>query len=125
MTQQDPYRFIARTTDVPEDQALAVVLPDHPPLAVARLGDAFFVMDDTCTHGAASLSDGEIIEGEIECPFHAGRFDIRTGEATAFPCTKALRVYPTRVEGDAVMADLGAAQRDSTAPASIESQADA
>jgi nitrite reductase/ring-hydroxylating ferredoxin subunit len=125
VTQQDPYRFIARTADVPEDQALAVTLPDHPPLAVARLGDEFFVMDDICTHGAALLSDGEIIEGEIECPFHAGRFDIRTGEATAFPCTKALRVYPTRVEGDAVMADLTVLQDDGDTTASVENQADA
>ncbi|MDI3261781.1 MAG: non-heme iron oxygenase ferredoxin subunit [Fulvimonas sp.] len=106
MSSQASYRFIAHTADVPADRALAVVLPGYPPLAVARLGDAFFVMDDTCTHGAALLSDGEIIDGEIECPFHAGRFDIRTGEATAFPCTKALRVYPTRVEGGAVLADL-------------------
>jgi len=125
VTQQDPYRFIARTADVPEDQALAVTLPDHPPLAVARLGDEFFVMDDICTHGAALLSDGEIIEGEIECPFHAGRFDIRTGEATAFPCTKALRVYPVRVEGDAVMADLTVLQDDGDTTASVENQADA
>nr|ART41002.1 L540 [uncultured bacterium] len=108
MNQQAPYRFIAHTADVPEDRALAVVLSDHPPLAVARLGDEFFVIDDTCTHGAALLSDGEIIDGEIECPFHAGRFDIRTGEATAFPCTKALRVYPTCVENGTVLADLDA-----------------
>jgi nitrite reductase/ring-hydroxylating ferredoxin subunit len=117
VTQQDPYRFIARTADVPEDQALAVTLPDHPPLAVARLGDEFFVMDDICTHGAALLSDGEFIEGEIECPFHAGRFDIRTGEATAFPCTKPLRVYPTRVECYAVMADLTVPEGDPGASA--------
>jgi nitrite reductase/ring-hydroxylating ferredoxin subunit len=108
VNQQAPYRFIAHTAEVPEDRALAVVLPDHPPLAVARLGDEFFVLDDTCTHGAALLSDGEIIGGEIECPFHAGRFDIRTGQATAFPCTKALRVYPTCVENGAVLADLDA-----------------
>jgi nitrite reductase/ring-hydroxylating ferredoxin subunit len=102
------YTFIARTDEVEAGCALQVNLDDRAPLAVVRLDDDFYVMDDTCTHGAASMSEGEIIGCEIECPFHSGRFDVRTGAVTAFPCTKALTVYPVKVEGDHVYAALGA-----------------
>lgn len=102
------YTFIARTSEVEPDYALQVLVEGRPPLAVVCLEGEYFVMDDTCTHGDASMADGEIVGCEIECPFHAGRFDIRTGAATVYPCTKALTVYPVKVEGDQVFAALDA-----------------
>ena len=53
-----------------------------------------FATDNICTHAYAKLSDGWIERGEIECPLHAGRFDIRTGKATAPPCADDLKTYP-------------------------------
>jgi nitrite reductase/ring-hydroxylating ferredoxin subunit len=100
--------FIARTGDVEPGCALQVNLGGRAPLALVRLADEFFVIDDTCTHGAASLSEGDIIDGDIECPFHGGCFDIRTGAVTASPCTRALTVYPVKVEDDQVFAALDA-----------------
>ena len=38
-------------------------------------GDVF-ATDDICTHAYARLSDGWLDNGEIECPLHAGRFDV-------------------------------------------------
>lgn len=108
LSDAQPLTFIARTADIEPGCALQVILDDRPPLAVVRLDNEFFVMNDTCTHGAASMTEGEIIDGEIECPFHAGRFDIRSGAATTFPCTKALMVYPVKVEDDQVYAALDA-----------------
>lgn len=103
-----PMTFIGRTTDVEPGGILQVPLEGRPPVALVRLANEFFVIDDTCTHGEASLSDGEIVNGDIECPFHSGCFDIRTGAVTAFPCTKALTVYPVKVDGDEVFAALDA-----------------
>lgn len=103
-----PMTFIARTADVEPGCALQVNLEGRPPVALVRLDDEFFVIDDTCTHGEASLSDGEIINGDIECPFHSGCFDIRTGAVTAFPCVKALTVYRVKVDGEQVFAALDA-----------------
>jgi nitrite reductase/ring-hydroxylating ferredoxin subunit len=37
------------------------------------------------------------MDTEIECPFHQGRFDIRTGQPTGAPCTEALRVWTVHV----------------------------
>ncbi|MBW4091501.1 MAG: non-heme iron oxygenase ferredoxin subunit [Proteobacteria bacterium] len=87
-------------------------LPDRSPIALFRLGEQFFATDDTCTHGAASLADGFVEDGEVECPYHGGRFDIRTGAATLHPCTAPLRTYPAGVELGEVVIDLTHAVAD-------------
>ncbi len=91
-----------------ENEARRVDIPGGEPVAVFRLSDGIFAIDDTCTHGAASLAEGFVEGDEVECPFHAGRFDIRTGAPTLHPCTIALRTYPVRIEGDELIVDLSA-----------------
>ena len=80
-----------------------VVVEGLPPLCIVRLeGDEFHVLDDTCTHGEASLADGFVGGDEIECPFHAGKFCVRDGRATAMPAEEPIRVWPARVIGGQV-----------------------
>jgi ethylbenzene dioxygenase ferredoxin component len=80
--------------DVTEGTPLRVTPEGFPPLAVFCLHGQYYVTADTCTHGQASLCDG-YLEGEvIECPFHGGAFNIKSGEATEFPCSEPIRTYP-------------------------------
>jgi nitrite reductase/ring-hydroxylating ferredoxin subunit len=65
--------------------------------AVFNLDGEYYVTQDLCTHGPGSLSEGFIMDGEVECPFHQGRFDIRTGRATAAPCTEAVKTWAVHV----------------------------
>lgn len=91
--------------DIEEDEPLQVELDDDslPTLAVYRVEDGeIYVTDDKCTHGNASLSEEGFLEGHIiECTWHDGKFDIRTGEPVALPCDTPLKVYPVTVkDGD-------------------------
>jgi ethylbenzene dioxygenase ferredoxin subunit len=84
---------LIKTDAVREGEPVAVDVEGLPPLAAYRIGDEFFVTDCICTHGNAMLTDG-VQDGEtIECPFHGGAFDIRTGKATRFPCQIPLKTY--------------------------------
>jgi len=65
--------------------------------AVFQLGHEHFVIADQCTHGPGWLSEGYEEGGQVECPFHSGRFDIRTGQPTAAPCTEAVATWAVRV----------------------------
>ena len=65
--------------------------------AVFQKGGDYFVTADHCTHGPGFLSEGAIVGDEIECPFHQGRFDLRTGAPTAPPCFEPIRVWTARV----------------------------
>lgn len=79
--------------------ALRIEPPGHEPLAVFHSDGQFFVTDDTCSHGAASLSEGTLDEGKINCPWHSGSFCLKTGAALTFPETAAIRTYPVVLEG--------------------------
>ena len=75
-----------------------------PTLAEAfyNLGNAYYVTDDACTHGPGSLSEGCVAGETIECDFHNGVFNIRTGEVVAPPCMVSLRTFETAVVGEKV-----------------------
>ena len=92
--------------DVPTDRALQVRLPNGEALAVCQAEGAFYAVADTCSHGLASLSEGEVVGNEIYCPFHGGAFDIRTGKATERPCTIAIATYSIVQEGDALSVEV-------------------
>jgi nitrite reductase/ring-hydroxylating ferredoxin subunit len=85
--------------------AASSVSPDAPicvevsgeTYAVFELDGAYYVTQDACTHGPGQLSQGFVDGDEIECPFHQGRFNIRTGEPTLPPCTIALRTWAAQL----------------------------
>jgi nitrite reductase/ring-hydroxylating ferredoxin subunit len=66
-------------------------------LAVFNVDGKFFVTDDLCTHGPGSLSEGYIEDDVVECNFHNGQFNIRTGEVVSPPCMIAVKTYPVQV----------------------------
>ena len=68
-------------------------------VAIYKVDDQYFATSDLCTHGSARLSEGEVVEGYIECPLHYGLFEICSGKAQGAPVTSDLRVYPLRVQG--------------------------
>jgi biphenyl 2,3-dioxygenase ferredoxin component len=73
---------------------------DDLALAVFNVDGEFFVTDDLCTHGPGSLSEGYIEGDVVECNFHNGQFNIRTGEVVAPPCMVPVKTYPvTVIEG--------------------------
>ena len=94
--------YLCRTEDVAAGEIFRVDPPDHVPLAVYNLDGKIYVTDDTCTHGEASLSEGEIDGDLIECPYHAGCFEIATGEPACAPCTVPIKSYAVVVEDGAI-----------------------
>ncbi|HEY4072515.1 MAG TPA: non-heme iron oxygenase ferredoxin subunit [Herbaspirillum sp.] len=74
-------------------------------LAVFNLDGKFFVTDDACTHGPGSLSEGYIEGDVIECDFHNGAFNIRTGEVVTPPCMIPLRTYAVHMADGKVFID--------------------
>lgn len=84
-------------------------------LAVVRLAaktagapDDWYVIGDRCSHANYSLSEGELWadDREIECPKHGSTFALVTGEPQSLPATKAVPVFPVRVDGDDLYVEL-------------------
>jgi nitrite reductase/ring-hydroxylating ferredoxin subunit len=74
-------------------------------LAVFNLDGTFYVTDDACTHGPGSLSEGFVDGDCVECNFHQGVFNIRTGEVVQPPCVVPVKTYPVTVEDGAIYID--------------------
>jgi nitrite reductase/ring-hydroxylating ferredoxin subunit len=92
----------AKISDVGQDSAVHVKVADRE-IALINLAGTLYAIGGICTHGAARLADG-YIEGElIECPQHAGTFEIKTGKAVDYPCTVNVKSYDVRIDGDTVM----------------------
>jgi len=103
--------FVCAADELGNNEIRQVTPPGLGPVAVYRVEDAFYATDDICSHGQASLSEGEVDEDcVVECPWHGGTFDIRTGEALSFPCVLPVKVYPVSVEDGNVYLDLGAGE---------------
>ena len=99
--------FASYVADLHEGQILRVEPDGTDAIALYRIGDDYFATDDTCTHGDASLSDGEIVEEyEVECPYHGGRFCIKSGEPTCAPCIIPLKTHKVVVEEDKIFVCL-------------------
>jgi len=75
-------------------------------LAVFNVAGQFYVTDDACTHGPGSLSEGYIEDDIVECNFHNGQFNIRTGEVVSPPCMVPVKTYPTVVEDGTVYIEV-------------------
>lgn len=75
-------------------------------ICLYRVQGKVYASADRCTHGNARLSEGYVEEGEIECPYHQGRFDIRTGEPTSPPCSKPLPIYPAEERDGTIWVEI-------------------
>lgn len=96
---------LCKTDDVAEGTALRVESGDLV-LAVFHIEGQFYVTDDQCTHGPGSLSDGYIDGDVVECNFHNGQFDIKTGEVVSPPCMIPIKTYPVTVENGTVTIEV-------------------
>ena len=94
-------------TDIPPGEAARVLA--HVPVAVFNDDGELYAIDDTCTHQDASLSEGWLEDGVVECPLHASCFDLRTGAVSGPPAKRPVRTYPVVVEGGDVYVDAPAA----------------
>ncbi len=72
-------------------------------IAVANADGIYYAFDDACTHEQCSLTEmGELVGTTVTCTCHGSEFDVRTGKVLAPPATVPVKVYATRVEGDAL-----------------------
>jgi nitrite reductase/ring-hydroxylating ferredoxin subunit/uncharacterized membrane protein len=62
-------------------------------IVVGRTEAGTVAFDDRCTHRGGPLSDGVLICGTVQCPWHGSQFDVTTGEVKCGPADKAITVY--------------------------------
>jgi nitrite reductase/ring-hydroxylating ferredoxin subunit len=74
---------------------MKLVHVDEERVVVARTEDGVKAFSDRCTHKGGPLSDGALMCGTVQCPWHGSQFDVKTGDVVCGPATEPVRVYPT------------------------------
>ncbi len=92
---------IAAEEDLLPETPLAMRIGETE-IAVIRLTDGIFAVNNVCSHEYALLSDGFCEDGKLECPLHQACFDIRSGRALTAPATIAIATYEVKCEGGEV-----------------------
>ena len=76
-------------------------------IALYNIGGEIYATDNVCTHAFAMLTDGWLDGEVIECPLHAGRFEVKTGKGLGPPIPCDIKTYPVRVAGNDVQVKVG------------------
>jgi 3-phenylpropionate/trans-cinnamate dioxygenase ferredoxin subunit len=67
-------------------------------ICLARVENQFFAVEDKCSHNGESLSKGKInYLGEVVCPWHGYRFQLKTGRESA-ERSRDLDTYPIKID---------------------------
>lgn len=59
--------------------------------------DTIYALGNVCSHLSGPLSEGKIMPGCVECPWHASRFDIASGSVIDGPATFPQPVFDVQV----------------------------
>ena len=93
---------VAKVSDLPEGEMMAVEVEGEQVLLV-NAGGRFYALGEVCPHAGAPLSEGFLEDDSVECPWHASRFKLDTGEVLAPPAETGVPAYAVRVEGDDIL----------------------
>jgi nitrite reductase (NADH) small subunit/3-phenylpropionate/trans-cinnamate dioxygenase ferredoxin subunit len=75
-------------------------------VALFRLGDEFYAIDNLCLHKAGPLCEG-FIDGNdvVTCPWHGWSYEIKTGTLVQDPRVGVSK-HEVRIDGDAISVRL-------------------
>ena len=74
--------------------------------ALCLVAGEIYATANIYTHAEVRLSDGQLEGFELFCPWHSGSFDVRDGNALAWPCIDPIAVYPAKLEAGEVYVQL-------------------
>jgi len=75
-------------------------------VALFRLGDEFFALDNLCLHRGGPICEGPIDTNDVvTCPWHGWSYEIRTGTMVQDPRV-GLSKHAVRVEGEIISVRL-------------------
>ena len=87
--------------DLPEGKPVRRMVGEVPVVAV-RTGGHVRVLADRCSHMSGPLSEGQLADGCLTCPWHGSVFRLADGSVARGPATAPQPVFQTRVTGGAL-----------------------
>lgn len=89
-------------------KSLRIKVGDHAIAIVRTPSGNVRALDDKCSHGEISLSEGFVDEGTIECWAHGAKFDLETGKPLSLPAYEPVATYEVLIENDEIFLEYDA-----------------
>lgn len=100
----DTFVAVGQIADFTSGQGTMVVVNGRQ-VALFRLGDEFYALDNMCLHRGGPLCDGHIDNTIVTCPWHGWSYEIKTGTMVQDPRVGVSR-HDVRIDGDRVAVRL-------------------
>lgn len=95
---------VARLEELP-DRVGWLVTVEGQEVALFRLGERVYAIDNDCPHRGAALAFGDVRGESVHCPLHAWAFHLPTGACDEAPAAD-VRCHPVHLEGGEVFVEL-------------------
>lgn len=82
------------------------VIFEDKEIALFRVGEEIFAIDNECPHYGAQLCHGSLHNNSVACPWHWWQFSLTDGKCLTVPGMD-VKSYPVRVEGNEIQVDVG------------------
>jgi nitrite reductase/ring-hydroxylating ferredoxin subunit len=93
------YDFKTHGNDPQQLNSVRTIEVNEKRICLARLSDGYFAIDDKCPHAGARLGLGKCDEeGNVVCPVHRYRYDVKTGKGRQGDFVDSYSVE-TRIDG--------------------------
>ncbi len=99
------YVKICGVNDLAEGEVRTFKVNDHD-ILLAKYQGEIFALENICSHDGGELGEGRLVRGQLECPRHGARFDLKTGDAKAMPAAVGIGTYDLKIEDGEVMVEL-------------------
>ena len=76
------------------------------PVVIVRAGERIHALADRCSHLSGPLSEGDLDDGCLTCPWHGSKFRLADGAVVRGPATAPQPVFDTRVRSGVVQVCL-------------------
>jgi nitrite reductase/ring-hydroxylating ferredoxin subunit/uncharacterized membrane protein len=90
---------------LPEDKPVRQMVGEVP-VVVIRSSGTVYVLADRCSHMSGPLSDGELADGCLTCPWHGSMFRVAGGSVARGPATAPQPAFETREDGGVIQVRL-------------------
>ena len=91
---------------IPASGLTRTMLGEVPVVVLPDGAGGVHVLADRCSHLSGPLSDGDLSDGCLTCPWHGSTFRIQDGTVVHGPATAPKPVFRTRIQGATVQVCL-------------------
>jgi 3-phenylpropionate/trans-cinnamate dioxygenase ferredoxin subunit len=99
---------ICAVDDIKPGKAIRVKIGETAIAVVKTKAGEIRALDDKCSHGEISLSEGFIDNETIECWAHGAKFSLSTGEALTLPAFEPVAVYEVIIDNGDIFIEIDA-----------------